>query len=508
MPFLLQSLGFIQSAATDNPWSVRLATFAFALYWLYAKITTPPIPLRHIPQAPFFAVLKGLTAKPIDQFSKETTLPTASRSDHGLYVRFDNVGWTVHVTRPDAVKSILMQNDLFPKADTSVKRRRGTLAGRLLLGPNILFTTGHQWKEQRKVVNPAFHRSIPVQIFGKHSQKMLDLISPSTDIHELSQRWALDILGESAFGFHFNALNDQTNEWVTRYNFLVSSAQKPLYFMFPSIERNFKNWIPERRKVHEELTLFLSKINAIAEQKRLELTDAQDGEKDLLTLMIQAEIEGQGRLSDEELQSNLCVFFLAGHETTAAAISFIVYHLAVNPDIQERARQEAIRVFGDGSDILPTLEQTRDLPYINMIIKEALRVHPPAVSTVARLATRDTELSGVFIPKGTKVTLDLYELHHNPTVWKNPDVFDPERFAPGGEAEQIDGMPWIPFSNGARQCIGMNFSLVEQRVLLPMLLRKYEWSLPADSIHKDMLKTSGLGVIKPDHLTISFTKRY
>ena len=87
-----------------------------------------------------------------------------------------------------------------------------------------------------------------------------------------------------------------------------------------------------------------------------------------------------------------------------------------------------------------------------------------------RIATRDTEISGTFIPKGTHVGVTLHELHHNPKVWKDPDTFDPERFAPGGEADQLEGLPWTPFGNGgARVCTGMKSSMVQQRVLLSML---------------------------------------
>lgn len=90
---------------------------------------------------------------------------------------------------------------------------------------------------------------------------------------------------------------------------------------------------------------------------------------------------------------------------------------------------------------------------------------------IARYAAQDTELGGVFIPKGARMVLDIYGLHHNPKVWRDPLKFDPDRFLPGGEAEQLagQGMAWIPFGNGARQCIGINFSLAEQRVLLPLL---------------------------------------
>ena len=104
---------------------------------------------------------------------------------------------------------------------------------------------------------------------------------------------------------------------------------------------------------------------------------------------------------------------------------------------------------------------------------KTLRINGPAASTVVRTATEDTELGGVFIPKGTRVGLEIFECHRNPRVWKSPATFDPERFAPGGEAEQVAklGMSFVPFSSGARQCIGMNFSMAEQRVLIPMLCK-------------------------------------
>lgn len=93
---------------------------------------------------------------------------------------------------------------------------------------------------------------------------------------------------------------------------------------------------------------------------------------------------------------------------------------------------------------------------------------------MARTAAEDSELDGVFIPKGTKVALDIHDMHNSPRIWKDPETFNPDRFLPGGEADQLagSGMAWLPFSNGARQCIGMNFSLAEQKVLLP-LLRKF-----------------------------------
>lgn len=99
-------------------------------------------------------------------------------------------------------------------------------------------------------------------------------------------------------------------------------------------------------------------------------------------------------------------------------------------------------------------------------------MNPPIGSGLPRIAAEDTELNGVFIPKGAKLSIDIYETHHSPRFWKDPEVFNPDRFADGGEASEKaagSGYSWIPFGNGSRQCIGMNFSLVEQSVLLPLL---------------------------------------
>jgi cytochrome P450 len=97
----------------------------------------------------------------------------------------------------------------------------------------------------------------------------------------------------------------------------------------------------------------------------------------------------------------------------------------------------------------------------------------PVPQTLPRTATKDTELCGIFIPKGSTVTVNIYDLHHSEKLWKDPFVFDPERFAEDGEATQTagEGISWVPFGNGSRQCIGMNFSLNEQRVLLSMLCK-------------------------------------
>ncbi|KAI9264946.1 cytochrome P450 [Phascolomyces articulosus] len=511
----------MENYKTRRPMYISVILF-FGIYLIFNKITRVPARLRHIPQAKFFPYLKSIISfESYDETASKITLPASKKSKEGLYVVFDAYGWTVHVTRPEAAKKVLFKTDLFPKISTG--DRRETLFGRFAMGPSLPFLNGPQWKAQRKVANPAFHRSMPINLFGELTQKLFNQYDKMLDkpipFHELMIRWTLDAIGIAGFDFDFNAIDDPTSVWVVRYNTIMKAFSNPLFVVFPSLETRWISLFPKQKQAHVELTAFLNNIQEIIKKKRETLaneelsgaTTKKQNDRDLLTLMLEASAEGNGTLTDEELQYNLCAFFTGGHDTTSNQLSFAAYNLAANPEIQEKAREEAIRLLGDEpKDIIPSADQLREMPYINMFIKENLRHNGTATMVFARKTEEDTDLEGVFIPKDTPVVVDLYEIHHNESIWTNPFKFDPERFVPGGEADQLAkmGSTWLPFGNGQRICIGMNFSLAEQRVFLPMLLRKYELSLPENSIHKDKVVMNGYGVVSPKDLQITLKRRY
>lgn len=137
--------------------------------------------------------------------------------------------------------------------------------------------------------------------------------------------------------------------------------------------------------------------------------------------------------------------------------------------MQQKAREEVIAILGDTpANVIPTVEDTKKMTYVNMVIKETLRINGPAVRVMTRIANKDTEISGTFIPKGTKLTVNIFDIQHNEAYWKNASVFDPERFSEDG-GKTGEGPAWLPFGNGTRKCIGMNFSMCQQRVMLSML---------------------------------------
>ncbi|KAI8145132.1 cytochrome P450, partial [Fennellomyces sp. T-0311] len=503
--------------------TISAAVALLGLYMLYDKIAKPPRSLRQLPRASPFQNIKALLQnKSSKDISQKLTLPVALQSPDGVYVRFGIFGWSVHVSRPEIAKKMLLKTETFQKA--SLKEFKDTLLGYLDGNNSMLAFNGPHWKAQRMVANPAFHRSMPIDLFGRLTSKLFNVIdtniddgSVSMDFHDLAERWTLDTLGLGGFGFDFNAINDRSNEWVSRYSVLAQNMLDPLFLIFSFLDSPpFLSLFPKRQKVHQETIRFIQMLDEVVANKRRILNqgrrvhdDTNDNDKDLLTLMIEAGQEGKGTLSDRELRANLIVFFIAGHDTTSSALAYAVYHLAVNHDIQKRAREHVINTLGDEpEDVVPTLEQSREMLYINMVIKETLRFNPPLGQSLARVASHDTELAGTLIPKGTHIFTEIYELHHNSTIWKDPDAFKPERFAPGGEAEKLGSAAWQPFGTGPRQCVGMNFSLAEQRVFLPMLLRKYEWCLPEDSIHKNDIVTSGINIVSPKDLNIVFKRRY
>ncbi|KAI8146533.1 cytochrome P450 [Fennellomyces sp. T-0311] len=496
---------------------ILLGSITVAIYLVYEKILRPPSSLRHIPHMNFFMLFKAMVMrKSVEQVAKETyASETVKSSANGLYLRCDNTGWSVRLTRPVDVKFVLTKTDVFPKSNETAVNRRNTLTGRAFSPCNIFFVSGNEWRRQRKVINPAFHRAMPMNVYATVSEKAIAWIESDKpmDVHNLSQRWGLDIMGKTIFGYELNTLDDKQSEWVSRFDRISDVFQTPFYFVLPFVERNFKFLFPQLRKAHQEMTVYADMINGMVRQKREamargERSSVPDHEKDLLTLMIESSMKGQDCLSDEEFQANVFAFFLVGHNATAATMAHNIYYLAAHQGIQERARQEVIRAFGDEGNIQPTFEEMKKLPFLTTVIKEAMRLSTPVTHLTNRVAARDTEIAGTFIPKGTRIGITVTEIHCDPKIWKNPETFDPDRFAAGGEADQLEGFPWIPFGNGARLCVGMKSAITQHLVFLSMLLRQYKFHLPKDSIHKNGLVMDGFMALQPKQLQIIFEKRY
>lgn len=476
-----------------------------------------PKKLRHITSIPFFAMAKShYNREPPHSRFKRLIYPAISKNG-GLYVSKIPFDWTVHIASPIAAKHVLMKAESNPKSHDFLD----------MMGPNSPFVqflgydtvgiaNGQDWKRQRKVLNPAFHRSMPIKTMASVIPSLFSYIEKNNgtvSISLLMKDFTLDILGLAIFGFEFKALQGDPENWTSTYALVNEGLFDPLLNVMGSFSFLLTLLFPEKRKQMDAVSRLNAKLAQLAEQKRKEVqeglhADKPENEKDLVTLMLEAE-QANEAIKDEELRHNIAGFFLAGHDTTAHTLSFCLYNLAKNKAVQQKLRQEIINHMGDEPmDVEPTLEQLKEMEYLNLVIKENLRLAGPADNLLPRVAKEDIIIDGTLIPKGTTLNIDIFAIHHDPRYWADADQFIPERFAKGGEQENHEGLTWLPFSNGARQCIGMNFSLTEQRLVLAMLVRKYEISVPENSIHYDHVIIGDASTRAPDSLELSFTKRY
>ena len=216
-----------------------------------------------------------------------------------------------------------------------------------------------------------------------------------------------------------------------------------------------------------------SVVNEIIETRR---NQGLTGRKDLLHLMMVANeettAEGVSKLSDEEIVAQSMIFLLAGYETSSNTLAFTLYHLAVNPDVQDKLRTE-IKESLESNVKKPLYEVAQNIEYLDCVIMEGQRLCPP-VAQVNRECSEDYDLNGIHIPAGTEVVIPVYSLHHDPDAWENPDKFDPERFR-GSAKDTRHAFQFLPFGAGPRNCIGMRFALLEIKVALVRVLLKYKF---------------------------------
>ncbi|CAG8587446.1 4651_t:CDS:10, partial [Racocetra persica] len=272
--------------------------------------------------------------------------------------------------------------------------RLGSVAERHF-GVNVVHSNGDVWKRHRRVCNPAF-KALPVHLFVEKGLELMDILervdNKPIEVKDFMQRLTLDVLGKVSFNFDFNDI------------------------------------IKEKRK-----SLAAGQSNG-----------------DLLELMLKAcEDPDNPTLSDIELRHNLAIFMVAGHDTTANALSTLLYLLAVHKDVQKKAREEVLKILGD--DLTPSAEHHASLKYLNMVIRENLRLYPPVPTLPLRVITEDLKYKNFLIPAGTLIGLFLYGIQHSSKLWENPEEFLPERFE-----NEHENYSWLAFGGGSRMFVLRN----------------------------------------------------
>lgn len=362
------------------------------------------------------------------------------------------------LSHPDHVRHVLQEN-----SRNYNKQTRGFEVLRTFLANGLLTSEGPYWLRQRRIMQPAFHRS-RIVAFGETMTRaavaMLDRWrgerEDTLDISAEMMRLTLRIVGATLLGADVGRDADRVGGAVsvalTSANYAITRPIRPLRFL------------PTRatRRLTEALAELDAVVYDVIDRRRRGGSDAGD----LLSMLMRARDEETGEsMTDRQLRDEVMTIFLAGHETTAIALGWTWYLLSTHPDVRRRLEDEVKGTLGGRP---PTVEDLPRLPYVEQVVKESMRLYPPAW-IVSRSAIADDEIGGYRIPAGAIVFTSPFVTHRHPEFWDNPEGFDPARFAPGGAAERLPHFTYFPFGGGPRQCIGNSFAMMELQLIVPLV---------------------------------------
>uniref|UniRef100_A0A6B2L4U7 Cytochrome P450 n=1 Tax=Arcella intermedia TaxID=1963864 RepID=A0A6B2L4U7_9EUKA len=327
---------------------------------------------------------------------------------------------------------------------------------------NITQVNNPIWHDHRAILNKSFTNNKiffdPIQQKSRQCISMWKTGEP-VFIGTFLQKMTLDALGTCIFGKDFNTLGGNLSGPLSAYNNIINFMSKPYFLFFPQLV-NLP--IPPFTKLKQSLQEFNSACWKIIEDSKREETK---GKAHLISLML------SNGLPDQVVKDNVAVFFLAGHETTASTLNWACAMIATHQDVQNKLRDELASVTSNFSRDL-TYEDLKDLNYMEGFIKEVMRLYPAASIIGNRKSAKDGVVGEWFVPKGTVVQVDVISNLQDPAIWTNPQIFDPDRWNPERLTKQQRSC-WIPFSYGPRICIGMNFSLLEQKIFLSTMLKEF-----------------------------------
>ncbi|XP_069446712.1 cytochrome P450 4A11-like isoform X2 [Ovis canadensis] len=385
----------------------------------------------------------------------------------------------VSVYDPDYMKMVLGRSD--PKPQRTYKYLNSWI------GTGLLLLEGQKWFQHRRMLTPAFHYDILkayVGLMANSVRVMLDkweeLVSQDSHLEIFGHvsLMTLDTIMKCAFSHQGNVQTDRNSQSyiqaIRDLSHLIFSRLRNAFHQNDLIYR----LTPEGRRNHRACQIAHQHTDAVIKERKACLKKEGELEKerrrrtlDFLDILLFARMENGSSLSDKDLRAEVDTFMFEGHDTTASGISWILYALASHPEHQQRCREEILSLLGDGTSI--TWDHLDQMPYTTMCIKEALRLYPPIPVIGRELSKPITFPDGRSLPAGILVSLSFYGLHHNPTVWPNPEVFDPSRFAPGSTRHSH---AFLPFSGGSRNCIGKQFAMNELKVAVALILLRFELS--------------------------------
>jgi len=367
------------------------------------------------------------------------------------------------LNHPDDIESVLVTNNQAFTKSHLTKDVLGPVAG------EGLFTSdGDLWREQRQRIQPAFH---PDQI-AVYADLMVDAIDrrlstwtpgDQVDINQEMRAVTLDVVARALLGAE---VETEIERIGTSLDTIFGRLGSAWHHLLPG-------WVPTPGNRRFERAL--SSLEAVVDDIIAERRTNPDGD-DVLSRLLAAEFSGGEPMSRRQLRDEVMTFLVAGHETTAQALTFTCYLLATHPDVETTLVQE-LEAELDGSD--PTMAVMDELPYTERVITESLRLYPPA-SDIHREPVDGIDIRGYQIPPGATIATPPWVVHRDPRWYDEPDAFRPGRWTDDFRAA-LPRLAYFPFGAGPRRCVGERFALMEATLVLAALYQNYHLELDSET---------------------------
>ena len=343
-------------------------------------------------------------------------------------------------------------------------------ANKRLFGNGLLTSEGDFWLRQRRLAQPAFHRTrigSYADTMVRYTEQMLEQWSDGEerDAHQEMMQLTLQIVGKTLFDADVAGDAQEIGRTITLLLDFSSDFRRLIFTT---------KWLPTPRNI--QTTRAIRRLDKIVYRMIAERRTSERDADDLLSMLLAAQDEDGSRMDDKQLRDEALTLFLAGYETTANLLAWTWWLLATHPEVEKKLHQELHAILAGRS---PTIDDLPRLRYAEHILTESLRLYPPAWG-MARLAVEDHEIAGYPVPAGTGVAIAQWVVQRDPRWYDAPDEFRPERWE-GDLQKRLPRFAYFPFGGGPRQCIGNLFALMEATLVLTTVAQRFRLMMRPDS---------------------------
>ncbi len=389
------------------------------------------------------------------------------------FTRFANIDFYT-LSDPELMHEILVERaDEFNKGII-------TRVFKPVVGNGLLTSEGDFWKRQRKLAQPAFHYH-RIESYGtimaEHTLKLLESWHDGQMrlIDREMMKLTLSIVCKTLFDADVSGDAERVGNLMTG---VLDAANERT-----NAALRLPDWMPTPKRAAQQK--LIAELDAIIQRFISERRKTGEDRGDLLSMLLLAQDDDGQSMNDKQLRDEVMTLFIAGHETTANVLTWAFYFLAEHPEVRAKLVAEVDHALNGRT---PTLADLKNMPYTEMVIKEAMRLYPPAPG-VSRSPNQNLQLRGYTISKDAIMNLSMYAMQRSPRYFENPDAFIPERFTPENE-KNIPRYAYLPFGAGPRVCIGNSFAMMEARLILAAIVARFDLTLvPGQHVVAEQLMT-------------------